>query len=186
MSQKEEYGFSAAAEKSTGFLLLLIGVEAVDAMLGVGLDRFGILPWTIDGLIGIIFSPLLHGNFGHLIANAGPLFVLMIILFWNRRYLPERTLLLIWVLSGIGTWLIGREHSIHIGASSIVYGLFFYLIAAAFWMACWRAFFFSILVFLLFGGLFYGLFQIKEGVSWEGHLSGSIAGFWVAWLHHKR
>mgnify|MGYP003323796382 CR=1 FL=1 len=38
----------------------------------------------------------------------------------------------------------------------------------------------------LFGGLFYGLFHIQKGVSWEGHLSGALAGVWVAWLMHAR
>ena len=186
MGRPEKYGFAAAAERSGAIVLLLVLVEFVDQLFGVGLDRFGIVPWTSSGLIGVVFAPLLHGGFGHLTANVGPLFVLLIILFWNRRYFPERSILLIWILSGVGTWLIGRQHAVHIGASSIVVGLVSYLIVAAIWMACWRALFFSILVFLLFGGLFYGLFHIEQGVSWEGHLSGAVAGFWVAWINHKR
>lgn len=186
MARPAKYGFSSAAERSGAIVALLVLVELVDQLLAVGLDRFGIVPWTSTGLVGIVFSPVLHGGFGHLVANVGPLFVLLIILFWDRRYFPERTVLLIWILSGIGTWLIGRQNAVHIGASSIVFGLVSYLIVAAIWMACWRALFFSVVVFLLFGGLFYGLFQIEQGVSWEGHLSGAVAGFWVAWINHKR
>ncbi len=167
-------------------MLLLVVIEFADQMLRLGLDQFGILPRTSVGLVGIVLSPFLHGGFAHLTANAGPLFILLIILFWNRGYFPERSLLLIWLLSGIGTWLIGRGVAVHIGASSIVFGLVSYLIISAVWMACWRALFFSLVVFICFGGLFYGLFRIEQGVSWEGHLSGAIAGFWVAWINHKR
>jgi membrane associated rhomboid family serine protease len=186
MADTQKYRLATAAERSAGIVLLLVVVEFLDQLLGAGLDRFGIIPWTEAGLVGILFAPVLHGGFGHLAANVGPLFILLLILFWNRKYYPERTVILIWLLSGIGTWVIGRRMAVHIGASSIVFGLVSYLIVAAIWMACWRALFFSILVFVLFGGLFYGLFQIEQGVSWEGHLSGAIAGFWVAWINHKR
>lgn len=186
MPQTPKYTLTAAVERSATIVVLMVIVEVVDQFLRVGLDRFGILPWSVPGLLGIFFSPFLHGDFAHLTANVGPLFVLLIILFWNRRYFPERTLILIWILSGIGTWLIGRSSAVHIGASSIVFALVAYLIVAAIWMACWRALLFSIVVFLMFGGLFFGLFQIERGVSWEGHLSGAIAGFWVAWINHKK
>ena len=186
MRSQRRYGLSTAAERSGTIVLLMVLVELADQFLGLGLDRFGIVPRSPSGLLGIVFSPLLHGGFAHLTANAGPLLILLVILFWNRDYFPERSLILIWILSGIGTWLIGRHFAVHIGASSLVFGLVSYLIVSAIWMACWRALLFALLVFVLFGGLYYGLFQIERGVSWEGHLSGAISGFWVAWINHKR
>ena len=27
---------------------------------------------------------------------------------------------------------------------------------------------------------------VHAGVSWEGHLSGALAGVWVAWVMHGR
>jgi membrane associated rhomboid family serine protease len=27
---------------------------------------------------------------------------------------------------------------------------------------------------------------VHAGVSWEGHLSGALAGVWVAWIMHGR
>lgn len=162
MGRPEKYGFAAAAERSGGIVLLLVLVEFVDQLFGVGLDRFGIVPWTSSGLIGVVFAPLLHGGFGHLTANVGPLFVLLIILFWNRRYFPERSILLIWILSGIGTWLIGRQHAVHIGASSIVFGLVSYLIVAAIWMACWRALFFLFWCFCCLGDFSMACFILSK------------------------
>ncbi len=186
MGTQASYGFSGAVGRSAGIVLLLVALETADELLSLSLNRFGIIPRSASGLVGVVFSPLLHGNFAHLAANVGPLFVLLLILFWNRRYFPERSLFLIWLLSGLGTWLIGRGAAVHIGASSLVFGLAAYLIVAAVWMRCWRALFFSVVVFLFYGGLFYGLLSVEEGVSWEGHLSGAVAGFWTAWVNHKR
>ncbi|HRF38160.1 MAG TPA: hypothetical protein PK198_05190, partial [Saprospiraceae bacterium] len=34
---------------------------------------WGILPRDTDGLIGVVFAPLLHGSWGHLFSNMPPL-----------------------------------------------------------------------------------------------------------------
>ena len=187
---RSRWGFSSegigrAIKISMIWVGLLWGVEIVDLSSGFQLDGYGILPRKVDGLMGIFWSPLLHADFAHLIANSGPLVLLLIMLFSHRQYRPKSSLAFIWLVSGLGTWLIGRP-AIHIGASSIVYGLAAFLMTASFWMRSWRAFFLSILALLMFGGLFYGLFHIQKGVSWEGHLSGALAGVWVAWLMHAR
>ena len=51
-------------------------VEVVDLVPGTDLDRWGIQPREIDGLVGIVTMPFLHGGFGHLISNTIP-FVIM-------------------------------------------------------------------------------------------------------------
>ena len=86
---------------------------------------------------------------------------------------------MIWIASGFGTWLIGRP-SIHVGASSIIFGLVAYLILAGVLAGRWRSFLVGIAVFLLFGGIFVGVIPQSGPVSWEGHLSGAIAGLWAA------
>ena len=187
---RSRWGFSSegigrAIKISMTWVGLLWVVEIVDLSSGFQLDGYGILPRKVDGLMGIFWSPLLHADFAHLIANSGPLVLLLIMLFSHWQYRPKSSLAFIWLVSGLGTWLIGRP-AIHIGASSIVYGLAGFLMTASFWMRSWRAFFLSILALLMFGGLFYGLFHIQKGVSWEGHLSGALAGVWVAWLMHAR
>ena len=68
--------------------------------LWMTLAGFGIVPRTVPGLIGIAFSPLLHASPAHLLANALPLFVLLVLLFWDRHYYPVLTLCLIWFFSG--------------------------------------------------------------------------------------
>ena len=161
----------------------LYAVWFLEVASNMKLALFGIVPRTLHGLPGIVFSPFLHYSMAHLSANASSLFVMLLILFLNKEYKPEETLLYIWILSGVGTWLIGR-HAIHIGASGVIYGLVAYLVSAGYWLKSWRTAIISLLVLVFYGGIFYGLLPHRGFVSWEGHLSGAIAGWWVARLHH--
>lgn len=185
MARTKSGTWSHAVEISSLSVALLFLVEFLDHILPVSLDELGIVPRTPRGLAGIIFSPLLHSNWAHLMANAFPLFILLIVLFWDRRYYPEHALISIWVASGFGTWLIGRGNAIHIGASSVIYGLVVYLIAAGWWMRSWRAVIVAALVLVFYGGIFYGVLPQRGMISWEGHLAGAFAGWWVARRNHN-
>lgn len=167
---------------------MLVGGLCAVAVLAWGLPRWvgwlGILPRTPQGLLGVVFGPLLHANAAHLLANAAPLLLLLTLLFWDRHYRPGGTLASIWIASGLGTWLIGRGGAVHIGASSIVYGLVTYLVVAGFLMRSWRAAGVALLVLFLYGGLIYGALPQPGPISWEGHLCGMIAGVWAARRNH--
>jgi membrane associated rhomboid family serine protease len=175
-----------AAEISCLLVGLMILVTALDWLLPVDLRVFGILPRTFRGLVGIVFAPLLHLGFGHLFANALPLAVLLVLLFAQSRYHPERTLGALWLGSGVGTWLIGRGDAVHIGASSLIYGVAVYLVAAGWWMRNWRSIIVAVGVVLFYGGMVYGILPKRGMVSWEGHLAGALAGWLVAWRSHSR
>ena len=149
------------------------------------LIQFGILPRSFRGVIGVFLSPFLHGSAMHLWSNAVPLLVLLTLLFWNVGYRPTQTLTLIWIGSGAGTWLIGGNDELHIGASGVVYGLVAYLIAAGFLMRNWRSAVVAIVVFFLYGGIVWGVLPLQEGMSWEGHLCGAVAGAWAARKAHR-
>ena len=181
--------FKEAAQTSALFVSVLFLVEAADLILqrekGLTLAGFGIMPRTVPGLAGIAFGPLLHANPAHLLANSLPLFVLLMLLFWDRHYYPVLTLSSIWFFSGLGTWLIGRGNTVHIGASSIIFGLVAYLIVAGFLMKSWRSAIVAFAVFICFGGIFYGVLPQPGPISWEGHLSGALAGIWAAKRNHE-
>jgi len=186
--------FQEAVRISGLLVSALFVVEFADLILqrskGLSLVGFGIVPRTPAGLVGIAFSPLLHASPAHLLANALPLFILLVFLFWDRHYHPVVTLCSIWFFSGLGTWLIGRGSDgerpiVHIGASSIIFGLVAYLIASGFLMRSWRSAIVAIVVLICFGGIFYGVLPHGGPISWEGHLSGALAGVWAAKRNHE-
>lgn len=177
---------------SGGLVGLMLLLEVVDALvLRHRLDAFGIQPRSLVGLWGIIWAPLLHASFTHWLANALPLFVLLLLLWSDRQYRPARALCWIWVASGVGTWLIGRSGPashpvVHLGASSLIYGVVAYLIVAGVLHGTWRAALLGAGVLLLYGGIFVGVLPSAGPVSWEGHLSGALAGAWAARELSKR
>ena len=58
------------------FVALLWIIELFDSLSNHRLDNNGIRPLGNDGLLGILFSPLLHANWDHLIANTIPALIL--------------------------------------------------------------------------------------------------------------
>ena len=43
----------------------------------------------------------------------------------------------------------------------------------------------SMIVSLVYGGMFWGIFPFKHEVSWESHLWGGISGFGLAFFFRK-
>ena len=86
-------------------------------------------PGSARGLIGILSAPLLHGSLAHLVANTLPLLLLGTLAVATLPRASLRALPWIWLLSGFGTWLIGRE-SAHLGASGLTHGLMFFVLTA--------------------------------------------------------
>ena len=157
------------------------GLEIVDAVVFQGgLDRFGIHPRTLFGLLGIFFAPFLHGGFGHLIANTVPLIVLGLIIMQRRKrdlfYVSAASAL----VGGLGVWLIGSASSVHIGASILVFGYLGYLLSRGYFERRFWPIVGSVAVFFLYGGALFGVLPGQAGISWEGHLFGLIGGVLAA------
>ena len=180
MGNRRQSDFANALVVSLALVATLFLVEGISLLFGLPLQQFGIVPRTESGLPGILFAPLLHASLRHVLSNALPLFVLLILLLSNKAYHPYSTLAWIWGASGLGTWLIGRGNAVHIGASSIVFGLAAFLIVAGFMMKSWRSAFVALFVGVFYGGIFYGVLPQAGPISWEGHLCGAVAGVWSA------
>jgi len=173
------------AAETSGSLVGIVLLVGLVVLAIPPLRMLGIAPRTVRGLIGIACSPLLHANLGHLLANAVPLFILLTLLHLDRRYRPATTLLCIWAASGLGTWLIGRGGAVHLGASSIIYGLVTFLAASGVLQRTWLSVLVALLVVTLYGGVMYGVLPAQGPISWEGHLCGACAGLWVAWRNRR-
>ncbi|BDE15357.1 MULTISPECIES: rhomboid family intramembrane serine protease [Mycobacterium] len=172
------------------FVALLYLVELIDQLTGGRLDRNGIRPQTTDGLWGILFAPLLHANWGHLIANTVPVLVLgfLMTLAGLSRFVWATAI--IWILGGFGTWLIGDMGSScrptdHIGASGLIFGwLAFLLVFGIFVRKLWNIVI-GLAVLFVYGGVLLGALPVLGvcgGVSWQGHLCGALAGVVAAYL----
>lgn len=142
----------------------------------------GIYPRSIFGLIGILTSPLIHASISHLIANTTGILLLGVLFFPLQGKRAISLLAAFYLLSGAGTWLIGRPGTIHIGASGVIYSLFGYLLTIGIFRKKFITIAISLLVFFLYGGAVWGVlpFISPSFVSWEAHLSGFLVGIFLA------
>ena len=165
-------------------VLFLWIVFWIDIRFHFNFDQFGIYPRTLPGLIGVICSPFLHENFEHLYNNSIPLLILIAALRYFYREYTFKILGYGILLSGIITWIIGRD-SYHIGASGLIYVLVSFIFFKGIMTKYYRLVALSLLVILVYGSMIWYIFpNIKEDISWEGHLAGLITGFVFA-LHYK-
>ena len=161
-------------------------VEAVDAAVNGSLDRQGIIPRATNGLDGIVFSPFLHGDWGHLIGNTVPFVVLGGLIALSGLARVAAVTLLVAGIGGVGVWLTASENSIHIGASGIVFGFITYLIARGVWSRRALHLAVGVAVLLVYGGTLAFGFLPTPGVSWQGHAFGALGGILAAWLLDRR
>ncbi|MFO8021867.1 MAG: rhomboid family intramembrane serine protease [Perlabentimonas sp.] len=157
------------------FILILWLIAISEYVLNANFHFLGINPRTISGLIGIVLSPFIHGDFNHLLSNSVPLLVMGTGIIYFYRSLSYKVFLIIWLVSGACVWLAGRP-SYHIGASGIVYGLAAFLFFSGVIRRDTRLAAISLVVVFLYGSMIWGVFPFWPSVSWEGHLFGGISG----------
>ena len=62
-------------------------VELAEFEYGLDFSSWGLVPRSLAGLKGVLFSPLIHASFEHLVANTLPLVVLTFSLFFFLSYI---------------------------------------------------------------------------------------------------
>jgi membrane associated rhomboid family serine protease len=132
-------------------------------------------PRTFSGLIGVATMPLIHEDLNHLLGNTIPLTVLLLMLQTTQKHWP-RILAALWLFSGLLVWSLGISEK-YTGASTLIYATAAWLITAAFLERRMLAIAAAVLVPVLFGPMFWGLFPTAGShVPWDGHLLGAVAG----------
>lgn len=168
--------------KILGYLLLVAWVVSIlnFGILSKGLNQFGIRPRKLSGLWGVAFAPFLHGSWGHLESNSIAFLTYGgLILLQNPQNFGAVTVTVA-LTSGLGTWLLGRDRTIHIGASGVTFGYLGFLMFLAFFdrniptvlLLVFTAFFHS--------KYLWGLLPIHQRISWEEHLFGFLGGIYAA------
>jgi len=156
-------------------------IHLINFLLKYRLNYLGIVPREPVSLLGIIFSPFLHGSAAHLIMNSIMLFALSAIVLMDGREVYFSASACIILISGLLVWLFARR-GMHIGASGLVMGYFGFILVNGLSHPSIITIVIAIVCLYFFGGLFMNLFPREKRVSWEGHVFGLIAGIATSFL----
>lgn len=163
------------------FVIFLWVIKAAEELFRLELSFLAVKPQEISGLIGIIFAPLLHSDYDHLIANSLPLILLGGLLFYGYPISKYRTVAIVWIVSGVGVWLFGRP-SYHLGASGLVSGLFYFLFFSAIFRRDKVSIALMFIAVLMYGGILLGILPWDPKISFESHFFGAVGGVTSATL----
>lgn len=157
-----------------------------------------IIPLLPEGLLGVITSPLLHGNTDHIISNSIPIAVLMFLLYQFYPLVANKVFIIGWLATGLLVWLLppidiltGEYlYTCTIGASGVVYVLAFFLFFSGVFKWNMKLLTISLLVVLYYGSLIWGMFPEElfytlsepSKISWQAHLSGAVIGSIIAFV----
>lgn len=174
-SARAHANFRLAVALSLAFVGVLWLIELLDLVVAPGLAAYGVRPRELAGLPGILFAPMLHTGFEHLLANTPPLIVVGTTMLYLYPRAMFKVFPLVYLGPGIAVWLFGNP-GVHVGASGLVYGLVAYVFVAGLLRRDRRAIGASLLVCFLYGALTWGVLPIRVGVSWETHLAAALIG----------
>ena len=169
---------------------LMIIVQTINWATGYRLSTYGIEPRDWSGLWGVLTAPLIHGSWAHLWSNLVPLVIMgvLIMLGGVRQFIAVTAL--VWLVAGLGVWLVAPANTITIGASGIVFGWLAFLIARGIWTRSWKHILLGLVLLAVYGSIFWtGIVRVAAAditgvvtVSWQGHLFGAIGGVLAAFL----
>ena len=164
-----------------GFVALLWGIKISEIIFNLDFTYFGILPGSIKGIPGILFSPLIHANINHLLSNSLPILFLGSGIIYFYRNSSFKVFLIIYLGTGILDWIFARK-AYHIGASGLIYGFVAFMFFSGVIRRDTRAIALALLVTFLYGSLIWGVLPLDNQVSWESHLFGSLIGIFCAFI----
>lgn len=170
--------------------------------LGFFQSCFGaIIPLLPEGLIGIVTSPLLHGNMDHIVGNSIPIAVLMFLLYQFYPQVAGKVFVIGWLATGLLVWMLPPIdimtgtylYTCTIGASGVVYVLAFFLVFSGIFRWNMTLLTISLLVILYYGSLVWGMLpeelfsnlQEPSKISWQAHLAGAVVGVSLAFMFRK-
>ncbi len=171
------------------FLAICWSVFLADTYLHLDLYRLGVSPRTISGLKGILFAPLIHADWNHILNNSLPVFILSTMIFYFYKPIAWPVIIWTYLISGFWLWVGGRNDDVipnyHFGASTLIYAFSTFLFFSGVFRKHKQLMVVSAMVVFLYGSITWGIFPLDRSVSWEGHLFGAISGILVAFSYRK-
>ncbi|MEP6907694.1 MAG: rhomboid family intramembrane serine protease [Pseudoxanthomonas sp.] len=172
-----------AVNASLAFVLVLILVYSAQGSFDW--RPLAVAPHSIEGLLGLLTAPLLHGSIEHVAANSVALLMLGTL---AGSVYPRATLWSLpwlWLGSGLGAWWLGDEGTRHLGASGVTHGLMFLIFVLGVLRRDRPAIATGMIAFLFYGGMLLTVLPQEPGVSWQSHLGGAVGGIIAAILFRK-
>ena len=156
--------------------VIIFLVFVVERLFMTSFVSAGILPRTISGLKGILFSPFIHADWSHLISNlsAFPVLLGMLTLVYRRNYVIIFASL--YVMTGLLVWIFARP-AYHIGVSGVIYALASFLFFGGIMSKRIGAIAMSLVIIFLYGGMVWGVLPSQRHVSWESRGLGAVRRF---------
>ncbi|MGF1564018.1 MAG: rhomboid family intramembrane serine protease [Flavobacteriales bacterium] len=171
---------------NVAFLLIVWTFWLIEyAEPAIQIKQFGTRPRSVEGLIGILTTPFLHGSFDHIKGNSLSFLTLSSFLIFFYREIAFRVVGWLYLVSGIVLWFIAQGGN-HIGASGVIYGLASFLFVSGIVRKDPVLLRVALAVAFLYGSIVWWILPIEPGVSWEGHLAGALVGAILAVVFRKK
>lgn len=176
--------FNNALHELPFMLYVLAGLWAFNIIHWVLHSPFnilGIYPRSLWGLMGIVFSPFIHGNFNHLFFNTIPFFVLGMFILAMGQNLFIGVTVVIAIVEGLLVWAFARK-CLHIGMSGIISGYFGFLLGLAYFNPTLVSVVLAIVTLYYFGSIIAGVLPTSDKISFECHLAGMVTGIGLVYV----
>lgn len=169
-----------------GVLAVIWALQIANSADGYGLSHsYGIWPRNIGHLPYILTAPLLHGSWGHIEGNSGPLLIFGFLAAYRGLAKFAAVTAIVVLTSGLAAWFFEASHTVGVGASGVVFGYFGYIIV--------RGLFDRHAIDVLIGAVMALCFAYQfsvllphQGIGWQAHVGGLAGGILSGWLLRDR
>lgn len=166
---------------AVSFTAVLWSIKLFEFFTGADFTGLGVLPRQPIGLLGILFSPLIHSSWLHLAANTGPAIILGAALLYGYPRAAKIVIPAVYLGTGIIVWLFARP-VYHIGASGLTFGVMFFITVIGFVRRDKQALALALSAFFLYGGMMGGFFPEEKNISYETHIAAAVIGIVLAFF----
>ena len=155
-------------------------LQVINSRPGINLNGLGIYPRSIQGLIGILCAPFLHGSWWHFASNMLPFAVLswLICQYSVKRFYS--VFIFTALLGGLLVWAFGRS-SLHVGLSGVIYGLWGFILCYGVVRRSLKSIVIAVVVAILYSGFIWGVLPQRFHISFESHLFGALSGLFLGY-----